>query len=326
MVYNTMLTVFMQMAGNHSDPMPPGKDDGNGSDYEDTVDARPDRRDRSILSIFNGKKKKDGEEQQPEASLSNKNRVVTPTFQYNMNYKKVGKCIIINNKNFEVQTDMCTRNGTDKDAGDLHKSFRSLGFDVVVYNDQRCDAMEKILKKAADENHSNAACFACVLLSHGEEGLVYGTDGRMPIKNLTTLFRGDKCKSLIGKPKLFFIQACRGSKFDEGIQTDSGPVNDDLETDANPRYKIPVEADFLFAYSTVPGYYSWRNPGKGSWFVQSLCSVLSEQGKQLEIMQILTRVNFLVATSFESQSDDPCYSEKKQIPCVVSMLTKELYF
>lgn len=49
------------------------------------------------------------------------------------------------------------------------------------------------------------------------------------------------------------FQACRGSEFDEGIQTDSGPANDTLETDANPRYKIPVEADFLFAYSTVPG-------------------------------------------------------------------------
>lgn len=49
------------------------------------------------------------------------------------------------------------------------------------------------------------------------------------------------------------FQACRGSEFDDGIQTDSGPANDTLETDANPRYKIPVEADFLFAYSTVPG-------------------------------------------------------------------------
>lgn len=48
-------------------------------------------------------------------------------------------------------------------------------------------------------------------------------------------------------------QACRGSEFDNGIQTDSGPPNDTLEPDANPRHKIPVEADFLFAYSTVPG-------------------------------------------------------------------------
>lgn len=59
---------------------------------------------------------------------------------------------------------------------------------------------------AACENHSDAACFACILLSHGKEGLIYGTDGEMPIKTLTALFRGDKCQSLIGKPKLFFIQ------------------------------------------------------------------------------------------------------------------------
>lgn len=83
---------------------------------------------------------------------------------------------------------------------------------------------------------------------------------------------------------------------------------------------------YFFYVSSLQGYYSWRNPGRGSWFVQSLCSVLNEHGKQLEIMQILTRVNYVVATNFESQSDDPRFSEKKQIPCVVSMLTKELYF
>ncbi|XP_069610442.1 caspase-7 isoform X2 [Ranitomeya imitator] len=243
-----------------------------------------------------------------------------------MNYGKVGKCVIINNKNFQEKTGMCIRNGTDKDAGDLLRCFRSLGFDTTVYNDRSCEDMERLLQNMAQQNHSDSSCFACILLSHGEEGQIYGIDGAMAIKSLTSLFRGDKCKSLVGKPKLFFIQACRGSEFDDGIQTDSGPANDSLETDANPRYKIPVEADFLFAYSTVPGYYSWRNPGRGSWFVQALCSVLNEHGKQLEIMQILTRVNYLVATSFESWSDDPRFSEKKQIPCVVSMLTKELYF
>ncbi|XP_014728008.1 PREDICTED: caspase-7 [Sturnus vulgaris] len=310
------------MSEDHHGDLPAGE--GGDGDGCDTVDARPDRSSR--FSVFRTKKK-NGEEEQPKPSLSNQYRIVTPTFQYNMDYKKVGKCIIINNKNFEDKTGMGTRNGTDKDAGDLAKSFKNLGFEVHIYNDRSRDDMEKLLKQAAEENHSDAACFACILLSHGEEGLIYGTDGPMAIKSLTALFRGDKCKSLIGKPKLFFIQACRGSEFDEGIQTDSGPANDRcLETDANPRYKIPVEADFLFAYSTVPGYYSWRNPGRGSWFVQSLCSVLNEHGKQLEIMQILTRVNYVVATNFESQSDDPRFSEKKQIPCVVSMLTKELYF
>ncbi|XP_068807782.1 caspase-7 isoform X1 [Struthio camelus] len=238
-----------KMSGDqHAGYSTPNRDD---EEQGDVADAKPDRSSRFSLLV---KRKKNGEEEQPKSTLSNQYRIVTPTFQYNMDYKKVGKCIIINNKNFEERTGMGTRNGTDKDAGDLSKSFRNLGFEVCTYNDQSRDDMEQLLKQAAEEDHSDAACFACILLSHGEEGLIYGTDGPMAIKNLTALFRGDKCKSLIGKPKLFFIQACRGSEFDEGIQTDSGPANDTLETDANPRYKIPVEADFLFAYSTVPAH------------------------------------------------------------------------
>ncbi|EDL01754.1 caspase 7, isoform CRA_b [Mus musculus] len=240
-----------------------------------------------------------------------------------MDFQKMGKCIIINNKNFDKATGMDVRNGTDKDAGALFKCFQNLGFEVTVHNDCSCAKMQDLLRKASEEDHSNSACFACVLLSHGEEDLIYGKDGVTPIKDLTAHFRGDRCKTLLEKPKLFFIQACRGTELDDGIQADSGPIND---IDANPRNKIPVEADFLFAYSTVPGYYSWRNPGKGSWFVQALCSILNEHGKDLEIMQILTRVNDRVARHFESQSDDPRFNEKKQIPCMVSMLTKELYF
>ncbi|KAM8924369.1 caspase-7 [Pelodytes ibericus] len=303
------------------EPASTASEDENHGDAGDAVDAKPDRSHR--ISIFSRKKKN---EQENPPNDSNNFRIVAPSFQYKMNYGRLGRCIIINNKNFEAKTGMCIRNGTDKDAGDLFRCFKSLGFDVTVYNDRSCEEMERLLQNVAQQNHNDSACFACVLLSHGEEGLIYGTDGSMAIKTLTTLFRGDKCRSLVGKPKLFFIQACRGSEFDEGIQTDSGPANDSLETDANPRYKIPVEADFLFAYSTVPGYYSWRNPGRGSWFVQALCSILNEHGKELEIMQILTRVNYMVATSYESWSDDPRFSEKKQIPCVVSMLTKELYF
>ncbi|XP_048194170.1 caspase-7 [Perognathus longimembris pacificus] len=282
----------------------------------DAVDARPDR--SSFVAKLLSKKKKNGSAQ---SIRTTRDRV--PTFQYNMNFEKVGKCIIINNKNFDKATGMGVRNGTDKDAEALFKCFRSLGFEVVVHNDCSCAKMQDLLRRASEEDHSNSACFACILLSHGEENVIYGKDDVIPIKDLTAYFRGDRCKTLLEKPKLFFIQACRGTELDDGIQADSGPIND---TDASPRYKIPVEADFLFAYSTVPGYYSWRNPGRGSWFVQALCSVLDEHGKDLEIMQILTRVNHRVARHFESQSDDPRFNEKKQIPCVVTMLTKELYF
>lgn len=286
------------------------------SSSEDGVDAKPDR--SSIISSILLKKKRNA-----SAGPVRTGRDRVPTYLYRMDFQKMGKCIIINNKNFDKATGMDVRNGTDKDAGALFKCFQNLGFEVTVHNDCSCAKMQDLLRKASEEDHSNSACFACVLLSHGEEDLIYGKDGVTPIKDLTAHFRGDRCKTLLEKPKLFFIQACRGTELDDGIQADSGPIND---IDANPRNKIPVEADFLFAYSTVPGYYSWRNPGKGSWFVQALCSILNEHGKDLEIMQILTRVNDRVARHFESQSDDPRFNEKKQIPCMVSMLTKELYF
>lgn len=42
---------------------------------------------------------------------------------------------------------MNVRNGTDRDAGELYKCFKSLGFDVSIYNDQTCDKMEHLLKE-----------------------------------------------------------------------------------------------------------------------------------------------------------------------------------
>uniref|UniRef100_A0A3Q3WMC1 Caspase-3 n=1 Tax=Mola mola TaxID=94237 RepID=A0A3Q3WMC1_MOLML len=172
----------------------------------------------------------------------------------------------------------------------------------------------------SQEDHSSSASFVCVLLSHGDEGVIYGTDGPEKFENLTRYFKGDCCRSLVGKPKLFFIQACRGSDLDDGalIETDSV---DDQTTD-----RIPVEADFLYAYSTAPGYYSWRNTSNGSWFLQSLCEMLQRYRGKLELMQIMTRVNCKVALHFESSSNLPGFSGKKQIPCITSMLTKDFYF
>jgi hypothetical protein len=56
------------------------------------------------------------------------------------------------------------------------------------------------------EDHSKRSSFVCVILSHGDEGVIYGTNGPVELKKLTSFFRGDYCRSLTGKPKLFIIQ------------------------------------------------------------------------------------------------------------------------
>ncbi|KAM3624178.1 uncharacterized protein V6R79_020322 [Siganus canaliculatus] len=240
------------------------------------------------------------------------------SFRYSLNYPSIGQCIIINNKNFDRRTGMNQRNGTDVDAANAMKVFSKLGYKVKVYNDQTVEQMKQVLTCVSKEDHGNSASFVCILLSHGDEGVFFGTDASIELKQLTSLFRGDRCRTLVGKPKLFFIQACRGTDLDGGIETDSvddgGPI------------KIPVEADFLYAFSTAPGYYSWRNTMTGSWFMQSLCDMLGKYGRELELQHIMARVNHKVAVEFESVSNSPTFHAKKQIPCIVSMLTKEMYF
>ncbi|XP_073343312.1 caspase-3-like [Pagrus major] len=283
--------------------------DGDAQSPKDEVDAL-----KFSLKSFRSRP----DEEMDSGPINSSKAADSDPYRYKMDYPSLGTCLIINNKNFHPSTHMSYRNGTDVDAAAAMKVFRDLGYKVQVFNDQTVEQMKQLMLSVSKEDHSDSASFACVLLSHGDEGIIYGTDGLEKFENLTQSLKGDCCKSLVGKPKLFFIQACRGSALDDGIECDSV-----AESTAE---RIPVEADFLYAYSTAPGYYSWRNTANGSWFMQSLCEMLQRHHGELELMQIMTRVNRKVALSFESASNLPGFSAKKQIPCIVSMLTKDFYF
>lgn len=60
--------------------------------------------------------------------------------------------------------------------------------------------------KAAAEDHRDADCLVVVAMSHGESGLLYSSDNMYPVDMLWAPFTADRCSTLAGKPKLFFIQ------------------------------------------------------------------------------------------------------------------------
>ena len=73
--------------------------------------------------------------------------------------------------------------------------------------------MKRMLKEFARANHSTFDCLIVAILSHGIEGHIYGTDeGLLKIDDMVILFSGQNCPTMAGKPKLFFLQACRGGK------------------------------------------------------------------------------------------------------------------
>jgi len=59
--------------------------------------------------------------------------------------------------------------------------------------------------------NNDSKVFVLCILSHGDKGAVHGIDGNLvPIERLETLFDGEHCHELAGRPKLFLIQACQG--------------------------------------------------------------------------------------------------------------------
>ncbi|ESN94929.1 hypothetical protein HELRODRAFT_87473, partial [Helobdella robusta] len=60
--------------------------------------------------------------------------------------------------------------------------------------------------KVASENHSKYDCFVMVLMSHGGQDFIYGVDDKIYLEDPLLPLSENKCKTLIGKSKLFFIQ------------------------------------------------------------------------------------------------------------------------
>lgn len=77
-----------------------------------------------------------------------------------------------------------------------------------------------------------------------------------PVERLWNPFLGDSCKTLVNKPKLFFIQACRGENLEKAVEFQSFAVmTRELAPAPAPQaqpitYAIPSTADMLVFYST----------------------------------------------------------------------------
>ena len=91
-------------------------------------------------------------------------------------------------------------------------------------------------------------------------------------------------------------------------------------------HEIHSNNDILVVCSSIPGYYSWRNTAKGSWFIQSLCQILQKYGSKYDLLKNMTRVAHKTAVSFESYAKESKMDQKKQIPCITSKLTRQILF
>ncbi|KAL7642768.1 UNVERIFIED_CONTAM: hypothetical protein RMT77_006056 [Armadillidium vulgare] len=245
---------------------------------------------------------------------------------YNMNYKKRGYCVIFNHKNFDYHLSLGERNGTDRDRDNLSNLFVDLGFKVDVYNDSPLKKVKSVINSYAYQvDHSECDCFVMIFMSHGEQQILWAKDDNFKPDILFNEFTADNCPSLSGKPKLFFVQACRGDSLDKGYKMVSKVALDQTDSGASI-YTIPNHADFLVCWSTVPGHYSWRNTTNGSWFIQSLVLVFRKYANSRDVLTMMTMVNRHMILNFESNCpSSPGMHMKKQSASLVSTLMRLIY-
>lgn len=182
--------------------------------------------------------------------------------------------MIVNNINFKNSNGMTDkREGAEFDDVELEKLFSELSFRVYVCRDLDSLQMKRIAINVATKiDHSEFDAFVFIVMSHGgEQDVISGVDRRsVRVEDLMSEFKAVNCPDLQNKPKLFFIQPCRGnsneSPFSAFGDVDSTPV---FSPDSTlPRSACPREADFLLAFATAPGYVSYRKPLSGSRFIQ----------------------------------------------------------
>ncbi|XP_047629180.1 caspase-10 [Phacochoerus africanus] len=241
------------------------------------------------------------------------------TAVYRMDRNHRGFCVVVNNHRF---TSLSERPGTHKDAECLKRVFEWLGFSVHVYVDVTKGRLMQVLREyQSHPGHADGDCFVFCVLTHGEFGAIYSSDGDLiPIREILSHFTAQQCPGLAHKPKLFFIQACQGEEVQPSVSIEADAVNPELKASLL-KDSIPVEADFLLGLATVPGYVSFRHVKEGSWYIQSLYNHLKDLVPRHEdILSILTAVNNDVSRQVDKRGS------KKQMPQPAFTLRKKVVF
>jgi hypothetical protein len=170
-------------------------------------------------------------------------------------------------------------------------------------------------------------------LSGGKDDVIFGSDNRrQTLRNLWHPFQASVCDGLSHKPKLFFVQACRMSQAvarrvgdvavrlqrETEMKTDTqrrltrtpyadvtaisvmnvgneSTLEDEDEDEKWNLHPVRAEDDFLFAHANTKDSVAFRDPNTGSVFVQTLCEVIEESGRDHDLMSLLVQVNGRIA-------------------------------
>ncbi|CAL8071982.1 unnamed protein product [Calicophoron daubneyi] len=211
-----------------------------------------------------------------------------------------GYVLIINNENYAESTGYSKRLGSAQDVQKLCSLFQEFSYSVAVLQDPKGDEFMKAVRSfASKEELGKVDAAGLIILSHGLQHHVIASDGTLVnLDSVVSCFTTQNCPLLAGKPKLLILQACRGEGRDYGASTTGsgrssacGITAVDYSLGPASWVSLPYMCDAVIAFSTLPGFVSWRSEKEGSWYISKLVEVFHQLGRSVHVMDLLTQVN-----------------------------------
>ena len=180
----------------------------------------------------------------------------------------------------------------DKDREKLKKMFIMMRLRVFEFHEKSSLEIKNELRKLSRYEVRNSDFVLVVAFStHGDEDdLLYGSDGASFSlrQDIVSLFKPKNCKVLEGKPKIFLIQACRGTREEYCIKVPRDHIVSKFRDASVRKEIIASESDILIAYACAPNYKAYRTKREGSWFINDLYSNYMYFHNDQHLLEILT--------------------------------------
>lgn len=202
-------------------------------------------------------------------------------------------------------------NGARTDGKKMSETMEKLNFETRWEHNASAAMTRKIVRETARCRYlPNYKRLGFIFSGHGTTNhTLYGQDGKhINFHDIMKEFYPDHSPQVGTIPKLFFIDACRGSRHTEPALVCKGGHDVTL--------RVPEQSNFLVAYSTMPGHKAHEGRQGGIWM-----NILAEKLRTTEasVLDVLTAVNTQLSAEFHTE--DGVFQQ----PELVSRLNEEVH-
>ncbi|XP_071547584.1 uncharacterized protein [Panulirus ornatus] len=204
-----------------------------------------------------------------------------------------GAIFIANYRHFDGGQE--TREGSEHDVKNLRDLFTQLGYESIGNLDSvtKEETVQALQRFRDDEIHKRVDSLVVIFMSHGcDKDTFCTTDGKtMSYEEVCSMFNNVNCPALLGKPKLFIFQFCRGGK--EHIPISNYEIcAASIDNPRIPRKRSEREVSEVFlCFSALPGFVSYRHKDYGSPFIDKVCRVFMNNAKDKNLDGLMRKVN-----------------------------------